>query len=197
MSTNTSSSGAVARRYATALIETGIDAKALESIEKDMADICAMTCGSDDLKDLLFSPLYSREDQKKALAALADKAKFNALTTNFLLLLADNRRLAALPAIYERFCDELSTRRGEVKAQVQTAFALSDAQAKEVQKSLSAALGQDVALDVQTNADLIGGMVVTVGSKMIDDSVKRKLERLKQAMKSGGANQNTSMNKAS
>lgn len=196
MATKNASSGAAARRYATALIETALEAKALDSVEKDLNDLSAMIADSADLQSVLHSPLFKRAEQKAALAALADKAKFHNLTKNFLSLLAENRRLPILEGVAGAFKNEVAARRGEVNAIVQSAAALSDAETKALQKSLSDAMGQNVTLDVSVNKDLIGGMVVTVGSRMIDDSVKRKLERMKQAMKSG-ANQNASKAKAS
>lgn len=189
MTTKNAASSAAARRYATALIDTALESKALDAIEKDLGDLSAMISASDDLQDVLHSPLFKRAEQGKALTALADKAKFHDLTKNFLSLLAENRRLPILEGVIGAVKLEIAARRGEINARVQTANALSAAQTKDLQKSLSDAMGQNVTLDVEVNKDLIGGMVVTVGSRMIDDSVKRKLERLKQAMKSG-ANQN-------
>lgn len=151
---------------------------------------------SEDLRAVLNSPMLKREEQAKAILALADKAKFNDITKNLLALLCENRRLPILTGVIGAVHNEISTRRGEVNARVQTASALSASETQALQKSLSEAMGQNVTLDVEVKKDLIGGMVVTVGSKMIDDSVKRKLERLKQAMKSG-ANQNATQAKAS
>lgn len=190
MATKTASSGAAALRYATALIDTAIESKSLDIIEKDLGALEGMISSSADLQRALTSPLFKREEQKKAMTALSDTAQFHTLTKNFLLLLADNRRLALVSGIISAVRADLSRRRGEVKARVQAAFDLTDAQAKALQSSLSEATGKNVTLDVEINKDLIGGMIVTVGSRMVDDSVKRKLERLKQAMKSG-ANGNT------
>ena len=194
MATKNASSSTAALRYATALIETAQDAKAIDTIEKDLQDLAVMIAESEDLQKVLTSPLFSRTDQNNAMTALADKAKFHDLTKNFLSVLAGNRRLALLSAIIVAVQDLLAKQRGEVSAKVQSAYALSDKQTKELQESLSKAMGQNVTLDVHVNKDLIGGMVVTVGSKMIDDSVKRKLERLKAAMKFG-ANQNAGKDK--
>jgi len=145
--------------------------------------------GSEDLRQAMESPLYSREDQKKAMAAIADQAKFSGITKNFLLLLAENRRLFFAEKIIGSVKEELSRRRGEMIAEVQSAFELSGSQTQELQRALSSQLGQDVTLKVDVKQDLLGGLVVTIGSKMIDDSVKRKLERLKRAMQSQ-SNQN-------
>lgn len=183
-------SGAAARRYATALVDTAIHAKSLEAVEQDLKDFEAMVAGSAELQSLIRSPLFNRTQQAAAMAAIADKAKFNPITRNFLQLLADNRRLTMVSAVIAAVKDSIQKRRGEVSAQVQVAYPLTDAQRKALQDALSKATGRSVDINLSVNKDLIGGMIVTVGSKMIDDSVKRKLERLERAMKSQ-SNQNT------
>lgn len=183
-------SGAAARRYATALVDTAIHAKSLEAVEQDLKDFEAMIAGSAELQSLIRSPLFNRTQQAAAMAAIADKAKFNPITRNFLQLLADNRRLTMVSAVIAAVKDSIQKRRGEVSAQVQVAYPLTDAQRKALQDALSKATGRSVDINLSVNKDLIGGMIVTVGSKMIDDSVKRKLERLERAMKSQ-SNQNT------
>lgn len=195
MATQTTASSAAAKRYATALIETAADAKALEAVEKDILSLEGLIAESQDFQKLLTSPVLNREDQQKALEAIAKKGKAHALTCNFLLLLAENRRLNILSGIIGAVKNELSKRRGELNATVQVARELNTKQLKALEKSISEAVGQAVALRVEVQQDLIGGMVVTVGSRMIDDSVKRKLDRLQQAMKSG-SNQNTKTAKA-
>jgi F-type H+-transporting ATPase subunit delta len=184
----------IANRYATALIETAEQAKTLDSVEKDIGALASMLGGSDDLKNLISSPVFSREEQQAALTALAKASGFDRLTQNFLGVLSQNRRLYALNAIIKAFQGELSRRRGEVKASVRTAFPLTPEQERALQDSLKKSLGFNVHLDLSVDRDLLGGMVVTVGSRMIDDSVKSKLERLKQVMQSQPqANQNTHM----
>lgn len=148
-----------------------------------------MIAGSQDLQNLIRSPLFNRTQQDQAVKALASKAKFHSLTGNFLRLLVENRRLNIVSAVISAFKTDISRRRGEVTANVQAAFVLSDAQQKVLKEALGKATGQSVNLNIDINRDLIGGMVVTVGSHMIDDSVKRKLERLERAMKSQ-SNQN-------
>lgn len=183
-------SGAAARRYASALVDTAINAKSLEAVEQDLKDFEAMLAGSNDLQTLIRSPLFNRDQQSRAMEAIADKAKFNPITRNFLQLLADNRRLNIVAAVMSAVKDSIQKRRGEVSAQVQVAYPLTDAQRAALQDALSKATGRTVDINLTVNTDLIGGMIVTVGSKMIDDSVKRKLERLERAMKSQ-SNQNT------
>jgi len=183
-------SGAAALRYASALVDTAIQAKALEAIEKDLGELEAMIAASSDLQTLIRSPLFNRDEQRTAVTAIAEKAGFNILTRNFLALLADNRRLNIVSAVICAVKEDMQRRRGEVSANVQSAYKLSAAQEKALREALSKATGRSVALNVEINTDLIGGMIVTVGSRMIDDSVKRKLERLERAMKSG-SNQNS------
>lgn len=184
----------IADRYATALIETAEQAKALDSIEKDMNALAGMLNGSDDLRHLISTPVFSREAQQAALAALGEASGFDRLTQNFLGVLSQNRRLYALNAIIKAFQGELSRRRGEIKASVRTAFPLTPEQERTLQDSLKKSLGFNVHLDLSVDRDLLGGMIVTIGSRMIDDSVRSKLERLKQAMQSQSqANQNIHM----
>jgi len=179
------SSGAAALRYASALVDLAMESNAIPQIEQDVRDLQAMVAGSDALQSLIRSPLIGADAQQAALAALADTAKFHALTRNFLLLLAQNRRLSALDAILKAVTDTLSARRGEVRARCESAQELSAAQKKMLEENLSKTIGHPVAVDAKVNPDLIGGVVVTLGSVMIDDSVKTKLERLGRAMKAG------------
>ena len=158
------------------------EAKAVEKVEKDLRELQSMIDLSDDLKSLLENPLVNRDQQQKALQALAAKAGFQKLTSQFIGVLSENRRLAALPAIIGACNDELAKSRGVVAAKVETAYALTPAQTKQLEEQLAAAMGSNVTLNVSVNKDLLGGMIVTVGSRMVDDSVKRKLERLRRAM---------------
>lgn len=174
--------GQVATRYAAALIDMADKAKSIEIIEKDFDSLQAMIADSKDLQILIDNPLFNRTQQGAAMAALSSKARFNDLTNRFLGVLVQNRRLPMLPAVIRAAKAELTRRRGGVEAKVQTAFALSPDQTKALQKSLTDAMGSNVALNVEVNKDLIGGMIVTVGSRMVDDSVRRKLERLKRAL---------------
>ena len=184
-------SGAAALRYATALVDIAAETGKIDAVEKDLNDLEAMIAASDDLQTLIHSPLLSRGQQQEAVQAIAAKAKFQDITSNFLALLSQNRRLNMLGAMINAVRMDISRRRGEVSAHVQSAFKLTPAQEKALQESLAKAVGQAVAVNVEVKEDLIGGLVVTVGSQMIDDSVKRKLERLKIAMKSN-ANNNAS-----
>lgn len=184
-------SATVSRRYASALLDLASEKKALDQVEKDLKGLESVISESEDFRAFIRSPLLKQDQQQAAVQDIAKKAGCHVLTINFLGVLAQNRRLYALESILKAARQELSKRRGEVSAVVQTASALTDAQTKALQDAISGAVGSDVALEFQTDPDILGGMIVTVGSHMIDDSVRRKLQRLQTAM-GGSANQNTS-----
>ncbi len=163
-----------------------MEQNAIPQIEKDVAELQAMIAGSDDLQALIRSPLVKTGSQQSFLTALADQSKFSALTKNFLLTLAANRRLRDIDAILKAVTENLSARRGELRAKVESATELSGAQKKSLEDQLSKTIGRPIAIDATINASLVGGIVVTLGSLMIDDSVKSKLERLNRAMKYQG-----------
>lgn len=182
----------VSVRYASAFLDMAAAQGVVEKAEKDMGELAKMLDASAELQILTRNPLTGRKAQEKAIIALSNQAQFNDLTARFLGVLAQNGRLAALPGIIKAFGNELRKRRGEVQAEVQTAFALTPAQTKALQEQIGKAMGTHVTLDVSVNPDLLGGMTVTVGSRMIDDSVRTKLQRLQRAM-TGGSNQNQSL----
>ena len=190
MAQSSSAAHQIASRYAAALIDTAQAAKALDSVEKDMTDLAAMLDASADLQKMVSSPALASNQQANAIVAIAKASSFNALTANFLQVLADNRRLSALKIILAAFRDEISKRRGEVKAKVVTAQPLSADQQKELQAQLKKSLGSEVVLDLGIDKSLLGGMVVTVGSRQLDDSVKSKLAALKKALTSNQNVQN-------
>ncbi len=173
---------AVSFRYAIALMDLAEEAKKLDKVEKDLSDLRSMISASADLSRLIRSPLVNAGKRGAALQALAEKAKFQDLTRNFLGVLSENGRLNALESIIEAFYGELSKRRGEITVNVQTAQDLSAKQQKALQDTISKAVGSEVFLHAKVEPGILGGMIVTVGSQMIDDSVARKLERLKAAM---------------
>ena len=177
-----SASHLVSRRYASALLDLAADSKAVEAVEKDFQDLDAMIQSSPDLQHLIASPLIQQSTLLTTVQALADKAKFQAVTKNFLSVLVENRRFSILSSIISAFGQELAKRRGEVKVDVTVAQDMSAKQKKDLEVALSKGLGRDVSVELQVKPDILGGMIVTVGSKMIDDSVLRKLERLKGAL---------------
>jgi len=183
VASNTRSSGTAALRYASALVDLAGESGSVAQVEKDVADLRAMIANSPDLQTVLRSPLLKADAQGSALSALADAAKFSPLTKNFLLTVTANRRLSDLDGILKAVQDTLNGRRGQLTAKVETAFDMTSAQKKTLEDTLGKTVGQSVAVEASVNKDLIGGMVVTLGSIQIDDSIKSKLDRLSRAMK--------------
>lgn len=190
MSSSMSVSSVVLSRYAGTLLDLAEEGKSVSKIQKDLGDVLAMISASDDLAQAIASPLLSQSRQEAIVSDLAAKAKLQKLTKSFLGVLVQNRRLNALEGIITEFNKLVSARSGEVAVRVETAAKMSAAQSKEFQKNIESALGQSVSIEMRITPEIIGGTVVTIGSYMIDDSVRRKLERLNVALKSG-SNQNT------
>lgn len=186
-------SSVVLSRYAGALIDLAEEAKAVENIQKDFADIAAMIAGSDDLASVISSPLISQQKQEKIISDIAKKAKLHKLTSNFLNVLVENRRLNALEGVIKSYNQEMSKRSGEVSVRVETSAKLTSAQEKEFQSKISGAIGSNVSIETRVTPEIMGGSIITIGSYMIDDSVRRKLERLGSALKQS-SNSNTIQN---
>ena len=176
----------LAVRYAGALFDLADDAKAVSDVDRDLSTVSAMIDESPDLKRLIRSPVLSRDEQGRALAALLDAAEVGELTRKFVGLLARNRRLFALPEMIAAFRDILAHRRGETTAEVTAAKKLSAAQRKAVSEAVKSVVGSDVSVVERVDPSLIGGMIVRVGSRMVDSSLRTKLQRLRLAMKGIG-----------
>jgi F-type H+-transporting ATPase subunit delta len=172
-------SSGVAGRYANALFELAKEQKALESVAGDLNRFNEALDAFTDLKRLVKSPVFTAEEQGRALAAILDQLKIDGLTKNFLLLVAKNRRLFATP-------DMIARERGETSASVTAAAKLTEAQVSALKQALKAALGQEVMLEERVDPGLLGGLVVKVGSRMVDTSLRTKLNSLKVAMKEVG-----------
>lgn len=189
MSSSSLTSG-VAGRYAAALFELAQSAKggakAIDAVESDLAGIQTLLDDSADLRRLVGSPAFTKEAQGKAMAAVLDKAGVNDLTKQFIGVVADNRRLFALPGMIKAFKQIAAEHRGEVEAEVTSAIALTAAQRKELSASLKEKLGSKVTLSETVDPSILGGLIVKVGSRMIDTSLKTKLNQLKYAMKEAG-----------
>jgi F-type H+-transporting ATPase subunit delta len=173
----------LAERYGVALFDLADERKQLDAVAGDLQALRDMLRDSADFRRVIRSPVLSRGEQGKAIAAIADKAKLSPLARNFLGLLAQNRRLFALPEMIASFLGRLAERRGEVTAAVVAAQDLTPAQRAAVDEQLRKAVGRKVAIDLQIDPSLLGGLVVKVGSRMIDASLKSKLHRLQLAMK--------------
>jgi F-type H+-transporting ATPase subunit delta len=176
----------IAERYATAVFDLAKEGKAIKALETDVAALEAAMTESDDLRTLLTSPLYSREEQSAAIAAIAKKMKLSGTTTNTLALLAAKRRLFVMPQLLAVLQERLADARGEVTADVTTAKALTKAQADKLAKTLKAQVGKSVTIKETVDASIIGGLIVKVGSKMIDTSIASKLNALQNTMKEVG-----------
>lgn len=173
----------LAGRYATALFDLARDAKALGAVEASLGAVKSALGESADFTALTRSPLIGRDAAAKGVAAVAKAMKLDALTTNFLGVLAKNRRLAALPAIVSAFFGLAAHHRGEITAEVTAAHELTAAQTDALKAKLKAGLKRDVALDLTVDPAILGGLVVKVGSRMIDSSIRTKLGAIGQAMK--------------
>ena len=186
MAARGNAAGGLAARYAAALFELADAQKAIDRVAGDLADLKAMIAGSEALRSLIRSPILSRDEQGRAMAALLQQAGASDLVRKFVGLVARNRRLFALSQMIEEFLAELARRRGEIRAQVTAAQPLSDQQQAALSEAIRKVVGGKVAVDVKVDPALIGGMIVKVGSRMVDSSLKSKLQRLQLAMKGVG-----------
>jgi F-type H+-transporting ATPase subunit delta len=186
LAAQTSEQGGLAQRYAAALLELAEEKRALDAVSADMVALGHMIADSSDLQNLITSPLMERADQARAITAVGKAASFGELTQRFLGLVAANRRLFALPGIIKAFHKMLADKRGEVAAEVTAAHPLTDAQQAAVSDAIKRVVGGKVSIDMKVDPSLLGGLIVRVGSRMIDGSVKTKLQKLQLAMKGVG-----------
>ena len=186
MSSSTSLTAGAAGRYATALFELAEEAGALDQTEADLAAVKVALAQSGDLLDLTQNPLYTREEQGAAMAAIAQSMGLSDLVKNVIGLMAAKRRLFALNQMIRIFEELMADHRGEITADVTVAHALSDAQATALTDRIKGATGRNTKLNVTVDEGLIGGLIVKVGSKMIDTSIRSKLNSLQNAMKEVG-----------
>ena len=185
MTKSSSKSGAghlLGSRYANSVISVADSMGVLPSVQNDMGSLRLALVESKDLNSLLGNPVYSKGQQLAAIQSIARQAQFHQVTVNFLGVLAQNNRLSSLSVILDEFAREIERRQGIVEANVVSAFPLTEAQQKNLVDTLSKKTGNSVRLDLQIDKSLLGGMVVTVGSRMIDDSLKTRLFQLKLAM---------------
>lgn len=176
----------LATRYSAALFELADEGRLLDQVATDLTGLRSALAESGDLRRLVRSPVLSRADQARAMAAVLEKAGVSELTGKFVGLLAANRRLFALDAIIDAYLAELSRRRGETRARVTAARPLSDAQVRSIEDALKRSIGVAVSVDVAVDPSLLGGIIVRHGSRMIDGSVRAKLNKLQIAMKGSG-----------
>lgn len=179
MASASASSSLAADRYAQALFELANENGQLDAVAADLEGLTAMIAESEDLARLVKSPVYSREQQAAAMAEILNTAGAQELTKKFIGLVAENRRLFTLPQIGRAFTALVAKQRGELSATVTTAHPLDDAQLADLKATLKAAYGKEPRLSVNVDNSLIAGLIVKVGSKMIDSSLKTKLNNLK------------------
>jgi F-type H+-transporting ATPase subunit delta len=175
--------GEAGERYAKALFELADEAGALDKVETDVDTLSAAFAESAELSHALTSPVFKGADKAAALTALADKLKLNKLTGDFLSVAARNGRAGDLKNILRAFKALAAKRRGSSSADVISADPLTATQLKELKTALKTALGRDVEIRTEVREDIIGGLIVKVGSRMFDSSLKTKLEGLRKTMK--------------
>jgi F-type H+-transporting ATPase subunit delta len=173
----------LAERYAAALFDLADERRTLDGVAGDLRELRTMLAGSNDLVRLIRSPVLSREEQGKAVAALAERAGMSPLTRDFLGVVAKNRRLFAVPEMIEAYLKKLADRRGEVTAEVTVPQPLDAARQAALTEQLRRAVGARVAIDIRVDPRLLGGMIVKVGSRMVDASLNSRLQRLRLEMK--------------
>ena len=176
----------MAGRYATALFELAREENAIDQVMADLDRFDALIAESSDLLRLVRSPVFSAEDQQKALAAVLDRAGISGLAGNFLRLVTANRRLFAVRDMVRALRALVAYHKGEVTAQVTVAEQLADRHVAALTDALKSVTGKDVTLDIKVEPAIIGGLVVKVGSRMVDTSLKTKLNSIKHAMKEVG-----------
>lgn len=173
-------------RYASAVYDIAKETKSVGGIEADIAALQAAMTDSADFRTLISSPIYTRDEQSAAISAIAKKMKLSGTMANTLALMAQKRRLFVLPQLIATLRDLIATDKGEVTADVISAKALTKAQADKLAKTLKASTGKTVTLNASVDESLIGGLIVKVGSRMIDTSIRAKLNSLQNAMKEVG-----------
>ena len=176
----------IAARYATAIFELAKENKSLPALEGDVDTLDAALKDSADFRSMISSPIYSRDEQAGAVTAIARKAGLTQIVTNTLALMASKRRLFVLPQLVRELRARIAAEKGEVTAEVTAAKALTEAQQSKLAKTLKARVGQDVKINMAVDESLIGGLVVKVGSRMIDTSIRSKLAALQNSMKEVG-----------
>ena len=173
----------LAGRYAAALFDLARDGRAIDAVERSLGTVRDALAQSDDFRRLTTSPLVGRAAARRAVAAVAAELDLDDITRRFLGVLADNRRLAELPRIGRAFRDLAARHRGETSAEVTSAHPLSDEQVDELRHQLRLRIGREVSVDLSVDPQLLGGLVVRIGSQMIDSSIRTRLNALASAMK--------------
>ncbi|RUP00135.1 MAG: F0F1 ATP synthase subunit delta [Hyphomicrobium sp.] len=179
VATDDTSVGGVAGRYASALFELASESSNVEGIEGDLKNFQALLDESPDLVRLVRSPVIAADDQAKAIAVILDRAGIGGLTANFLKLVTANRRLFVVQDMIKAYRSLAAKARGEITADVTSAFPLNDEQIAALKDTLKSSVGKEVALQSRVDPSILGGLIVKVGSRMIDSSLKTKLQSMK------------------
>jgi F-type H+-transporting ATPase subunit delta len=172
----------VAGRYASALFELANESSKVSDVEKDLVTFQGLLDESSDLVRLVRSPVIAADDQARAITVIVDKAGIGGLAANFLKLVSSNRRLFVIQDIIKAYRTLAAKARGEIAAEVTSAVPLSDEQVASLKETLKASMGKDVTLQSRVDPSLLGGLIVKVGSRMIDSSLKTKLQNIKVAL---------------
>ena len=173
----------MAGRYATALYDLALEQRALDSVKADLDRFDAMIEGSEDLNRLVRSPVFTAEEQKNALAVILEKAEIGGIAANFLRLVAQKRRLFAVREMVRAFRAFVARHKGETRAEVTVAEPLSENHLNALKAALKSTTKKEVALDIRVDPTILGGLIVKLGSRMVDASLKTKLNSIKLAMK--------------
>jgi len=179
-------SAGIAGRYAAAVFSLAQEDDQLQALENDVDALESALSDSDDLRAMVMSPVYSRAQQQAAISAVAKKMDLSGAMANTLALMGSKRRLFVLPQLIAQLRSMIADEKGEVTAEIRTAQPLSDAQAEKLAKMLAKQVGKSVKIETTVDESLIGGLVVKVGSRMIDTSIRAKLANLQNAMKEVG-----------
>lgn len=183
MSATSSVLASIARPYAAALFDLASEAKKVTEVEDNLGAIETLIGESEEFSDFLRSPIIAADVKSSAIEAIVAKAGLSEMVANFVKLVAQNGRLFVLPAMISAFRDLAASARGEVRAEVISASPLNKTQIDSLAATLKAQIGKSVTLDANVDPSLIGGLIVKVGSQMIDSSLKTKLSAMKIAMK--------------
>jgi F-type H+-transporting ATPase subunit delta len=176
----------MAGRYATALFELALESNAIDNVKSDLDRFDALVEESADLERLVRSPVFGADEQEKAIGPVLDRAGIGGIAAKFVRLVTKNRRLFAVRDMVKAYRAMVARHKGEVTAQVTVAEALSDAHRASIQEALNSVTGKHVGLDVKVDPAIIGGLVVKLGSRMVDSSLRTKLNSIKHAMKEVG-----------
>jgi F-type H+-transporting ATPase subunit delta len=173
----------MAGRYATALFELALETNAIEAVKTELDRFDALVADNADLTRLVRSPVFSTEEQLQALSAVLERMGIRGLAANFLKLAGSNRRLFAVRDMIKAFGALVARHKGEATAEVTVAEPLKDAHVDALRAALKAVSGKDVDLDVKVDPAILGGLVVKLGSRMVDSSLRTKLNAIRHAMK--------------